>query len=124
MGHVQRRLMNHWDFERRDKNGYLIFRPGTWAQWGPIVSFHTYGTQDEDRHSFYDGLEGARVPNPRDLNSFNRLLGARDAINACILLVNAFLAPEGLPIAIPIFAGVLFLAYACRNNYETLFAFK
>lgn len=90
MGHVQRRLVNHWDFERRDKNGYLVFRPGTWAQWGPIVSFHTYGTQDEDRHSFYDGLEGARIPNPRDLNSFNRLLGARDAINACILLVNAF----------------------------------
>ena len=90
MGHVQRRLLNPRDFERRDKNGYLNFKPGTWAQWGPIVSFHTYGTQDTDRHSFYDGLEGARVPNPRDLGSFNRLLGARDAIDACILLVNAF----------------------------------
>lgn len=90
MGHVQRRLLNRWDFERRDKNGYLVFRPGAWAQWGPIVSFHTYGTQDEDRHSFYDGLEGAHVPNPRDIGSFNRLLGARDAINACILLINAF----------------------------------
>jgi hypothetical protein len=90
MGHVQRRLLNRWDFERRDKNGYLVFRPGTWAQWGPIVSFHTYGTQDENRHSFYDGLEGANVPNPRDLGSFNRLLGARDAINACVLLVDAF----------------------------------
>jgi hypothetical protein len=90
MGHVQRRLLNRWDFERRDKNGYLVFRPGTWAQWGEIVSFHTYGTQDENRHSFYDGLEGASVPNPRDLASFNRLLGARDAIEACILLINAF----------------------------------
>jgi hypothetical protein len=90
MGHVQRRLLNRWDFERRDEDGYLIFRPGTWAQWGPIVSFHTYGTQDEDRHSFYDGLEGASVPDPRNISSFNRLLGARDAIDACILLINAF----------------------------------
>lgn len=41
-----------------------------------------------------------------------------------ILLVNIFLAPEGLPIAIPLFAGILFLAYVRRNNYETLFAVK
>ena len=41
-----------------------------------------------------------------------------------ILLINVFLAPEGLPIAIPLFAGILFLAYSRRNNYETLFAVK
>lgn len=41
-----------------------------------------------------------------------------------ILLINIFLAPEGLPIAIPLFAGILFLAYACRENYQTLFAVK
>lgn len=28
-----------------------------------------------------------------------------------ILLVNAFLAPEGLPIVIPVFLGLLFMAY-------------
>ncbi|KAF3049543.1 hypothetical protein E8E11_001466 [Didymella keratinophila] len=90
MGRVKRRLLNHWGFERRDEDEHLVFRPGNWAQWGPIVSFHTYGTQDEDRHPFYDGLEGASVPNPRDIGSFNRLLGARDAINACVLLINPF----------------------------------
>lgn len=39
-----------------------------------------------------------------------------------ILLVNAFLTPEGLPIVIPLFIGILFLAYACRENYRPLLA--
>ena len=90
IGHVQRRLMNPQDFIGRDSNRYLNFRPGTWGQWGPIVSFHTYGNQDDDRHSFYDGLEGAGLPNPKDLGSFNRLHGARDAIEACIILTDHF----------------------------------
>lgn len=38
-----------------------------------------------------------------------------------ILLVHAFLAPEGLPVAIPLFAGLLFLAYVNRKSYEPLF---
>ena len=90
MGHVQRRLLNPQDFIGRDPDRYINFKPGTWAQWGPIVSFHTYGSQDNKRHNFYDGLEGADLPNPKDLGSFNRLHGARDAIDACILLINAF----------------------------------
>lgn len=39
-----------------------------------------------------------------------------------ILLINAFLAPEGLPIALPLFLGLLFLAYVYRKNYEPLLA--
>lgn len=90
VGHVQRRLKNPGDFAGRDRDGYLNFKAGTWGQWGPIVSFHTYGNQKESRHSFYDGLEGADLPNPKDLGSYNRLHGARDAIEGCILLMNAF----------------------------------
>lgn len=41
-----------------------------------------------------------------------------------ILLVNFFLLPEGLPIVIPLFLGILFLAFANRKNYEPLFAAK
>jgi uncharacterized membrane protein YphA (DoxX/SURF4 family) len=41
-----------------------------------------------------------------------------------ILLTNAFLMPNGLPIVIPVFLGILFLAYTCRKNYEGLFAVK
>lgn len=41
-----------------------------------------------------------------------------------ILLVNVFLGPEGLPITIPLFVGILFLAYAHREKYAPLFAAK
>jgi uncharacterized membrane protein YphA (DoxX/SURF4 family) len=41
-----------------------------------------------------------------------------------ILLYHAFVAPEGLPVAIPLMLGNLFLAYACRKNYKTLVSSK
>lgn len=41
-----------------------------------------------------------------------------------IFLCNAFVAPEGLPIAVLVMAGNLFLAYACRDNYRSLLAAK
>lgn len=39
-----------------------------------------------------------------------------------ILLYHIFVAPEGLPVAIPLMVGNLFLAFACRKNYRTLLA--
>lgn len=41
-----------------------------------------------------------------------------------ILLFHAFLAPEGLPVAIPLFLGILFIAYANRKSYEALLVAK
>ncbi len=41
-----------------------------------------------------------------------------------ILLFNAFLSPEGLPMSVALLLGNLFLAYYCRKNYETLVAWK
>jgi len=41
-----------------------------------------------------------------------------------ILFYHVFVAPEGLPVAIPLMLGNLFLAYACRKNYKTLLAAK
>jgi uncharacterized membrane protein YphA (DoxX/SURF4 family) len=41
-----------------------------------------------------------------------------------ILLVNAFLMPEGLPVVIPLFVGILFLAFAHRKSYEPLLLAK
>ena len=37
-----------------------------------------------------------------------------------ILLINIFLMPSGLPIVMPLFLGILFLAYAHRENYKSL----
>ena len=41
-----------------------------------------------------------------------------------ILLVNFFLLPDGLPIAILLFAGIVFLAYVNRQNYSPLLSAK
>ncbi len=41
-----------------------------------------------------------------------------------ILLINAFLIPSGLPIVIPLFLGILFLAFAHRENYKSLLVAK
>ena len=41
-----------------------------------------------------------------------------------ILLINAIHLPSGLPIAIPLFLGILFLAYASREKYAPLFTSK
>ncbi len=41
-----------------------------------------------------------------------------------ILLINIFLMPSGLPIVIPLFLGILFLAYAHRENYKSLLVSK
>ena len=41
-----------------------------------------------------------------------------------ILLINAIHLPSGLPIAIALFLGILFLAYAHRESYRPLLAAK
>lgn len=38
-----------------------------------------------------------------------------------IVLINYFLTPEGLPLAIAMFVGNLFLIYRYWNNYKTVF---
>ena len=41
-----------------------------------------------------------------------------------ILFINAIHLPSGLPIAIALFVGILFLAYAHRASYQPLFKGK
>jgi putative oxidoreductase len=41
-----------------------------------------------------------------------------------ILMINIFLLPEGLPIALAVFLANLFLIYAYRDNYRTVFRLK
>lgn len=92
MGHTQRQLLNRADASR-DGDGYVRFdRPGTWGKLGPVVAFHSYVGQNADRHGHYDSLNGGALPNPKDLNSFNGLLGARDAIDVCLTFINFYAA--------------------------------
>lgn len=45
-------------------------------------------------------------------------------ITVNILLFHTFLAPEGLPVAVFVFLGNLFLAFTYRRNYQTLVVAK
>lgn len=69
--------------------GFVQFKSGKYGRWGPVVSFHCYSGQDSVRHSHYDSLEGA-VPIPKQLNTFNKIIGARDAVDKCAKLINFF----------------------------------
>jgi len=42
-------------------------------------------------------------------------------ITVNILFINYFMTPEGLPIAIPLFLGNLFLIYRYWQNYKSVF---
>ena len=42
-------------------------------------------------------------------------------ITVNILFINYFMTPEGLPIAIPLFLGNLFLIYRYWKNYKSVF---
>ncbi|KAF5022677.1 hypothetical protein F66182_5225 [Fusarium sp. NRRL 66182] len=90
LGHTQRRLRNHSDLIERDTAGYIRFRPDTYGDWGSILCFHAYNDQDGDRHSHYDDKNGERDPAPRDVTTFNEIVGARNAIDGCTALINFF----------------------------------
>ncbi len=71
--------------------GFIQFKPNTYGDWGPIRAFHTYKHQDEDRHSHYDTIgKSDEVPILRKLDTFNKVMGARNAIEASTKLINYY----------------------------------
>ncbi|KAI0127362.1 hypothetical protein BJ170DRAFT_683210 [Xylariales sp. AK1849] len=90
IGHTQRRLQNPLDLIGRDEKGFIRFKAGTYGIWGPILVFHTYKGQDSSRHRHYDGLENVPLPIPNILTSYNDIVGARSAIDACVEFLNLF----------------------------------
>lgn len=91
LGHTQRRLRNPADLIERDTAGYIRFRPDTYGDWGSIICFHTYNDQDGDRHGHYDDKDGEQDPDPKDVTTFNEMVGARNAIDGCTNLINLFI---------------------------------
>lgn len=71
--------------------GFIDFRPNTYGRWGSILAFHSYSGQDDHRHSHYDSLEGTE-PVPKHLDTFNSIIGARDAIDRSVKLIKFFVA--------------------------------
>ncbi|KAF5689336.1 hypothetical protein FCIRC_1440 [Fusarium circinatum] len=91
LGHTQRRLRNPSDLIERDTAGYIRFKPDTYGDWGSILCFHTYNDQDGDRHAHYDDKDGEQDPAPRDVTTFNEMIGARNAIMGCTEMINLFI---------------------------------
>ncbi|GJC86302.1 hypothetical protein ColLi_09140 [Colletotrichum liriopes] len=87
VGHTLRRLTNPEDLDRNDEEGYRRFKAGKYAKLGPIITFHTYSGQS-NRHSYYDGSKLNRVP--KNLDTFNNIIGARDGIDKSKKLINFF----------------------------------
>ena len=69
--------------------GFVRFKPGTYGRLGPILAFHTYPGQSK-RHDHYDESHEKRTP--KDLNTFNHIIGARDCIEKSKVLIDFFAA--------------------------------
>ena len=83
-GHVKRRVLNPTD---RVTDEPLAFKPGKFGRFGEVENFHCYKNQDHDAHDKYD-KPGPTPPNPRDLTTFNEIIGARDAIDMASQLIQ------------------------------------
>lgn len=85
-GHTRRVLLNPDDVVGAHVRS-ITFKPNTWGQWGDVITFHAYHGQDEDVHSSFDAYEGM---DPTNLDSFNSLVGGRDAIGNCVTLLGYY----------------------------------
>jgi len=85
-GHTRRVLLNPDDVVSASVHS-ITFKPGTWGQWGNVITFHAYHGQDEDVHSSFDSYGEM---DPTNLNSFNGLVGGRDAISNCAKLLGYY----------------------------------
>jgi hypothetical protein len=83
-GHVKRTLTNPGDLlpGKTDE-----FQPGTYGRYGEVENFHSYRGQDSSLHDKYD-KPAAGTLRPNDIDSFNVLPGARDAVDAGVLLLD------------------------------------
>lgn len=69
------------------------YRANNYIQLGPIITFHNYNGQDPKRHSHFDTIDGAIesiVPN--NLDTFNGIIGARDAIEMSKIFINFYVS--------------------------------
>jgi hypothetical protein len=86
-GHVKRTLTNPDDLLPGKTEETDEFKPGTYGHYGEVKNFHCYRGQSE-LHDKYDKPPLLAWLRPNDINSFNVLHGARDAVNASRSLLN------------------------------------
>ena len=86
-GHVRRTLTNPGDLVAGQTE---IFKPGKYGLWGEVENFHSYKGQDEKAHDRYDKPPDGVTLDTANLDSFDGLVGARDAIAGAIKILDFF----------------------------------
>jgi hypothetical protein len=84
-GHTKRELLNPEDLKAPTSMG-LWFNHDNWGKFGKIITFHTYEGQGSE-HGEWDYF-GTIGMTPKNIASFNRAIGARDAIAHSIEIVK------------------------------------
>ena len=83
-GHVRRVLKNPGDLKPGTTDQ---FQPGKFGDYGDIQNFHCYKGQNHDDHDKYDKYDTSLLDTSK-LETFNGLIGARNAIDFCTRLLN------------------------------------
>lgn len=101
-------------------NGFFNFIPAP-APEGDLLTFFTAFQLTKFLYvvKTFEVLAGAFLLSGRFVPLAIAILGP---ITLFILVLHLNMAPEGLPMAIFVFLGALFLAYAHRDNYKSVFA--
>ena len=105
-GHVKRTLANEGDLVV--PKSVDIFKPGTYGHWTDVENFHDYRSQDHAAHDKYDKV--ARLPDPAVLDTYNPILGARDAIEASKQILDHWDAGDPWATARPTIAALFTLS--------------
>ncbi|KAI5369194.1 hypothetical protein Slin14017_G000730 [Septoria linicola] len=94
VGHTKRKVLNPEDSDTAAASGFLAFKAGTYGRFGEIETFHTYSGQDDTRRGHYDEIPGglANLPKANNIDSFNTIIGARDAVDKSKTLINFWAA--------------------------------
>jgi hypothetical protein len=77
-GHVKRTLLNPGDLVKPDVTD--VFKTGKYGKFGDVENFHCYRGQNKPQHEKYDHFEDSEFDFTK-LDTFNGLIGARDAID-------------------------------------------
>ncbi len=84
IGHTKRELLNPGDLQA-GKDYEPV--PKKFADFGKIITFHSYADQNKEEHGKYDYL-GIAGMNDKDPESLNRIPGARNALKHVTALID------------------------------------
>lgn len=105
-GHVKRTLANPGDLAAPPSID--SFKPGTFGHWTEIENFHDYRSQKHADHDKYDKV--ATLPDPARIDTYNPILGARDAVAASTAVLDHWHAGDPWATARPTIAALFTLS--------------